>query len=208
MQAIYVDISMSLDGFIAGRHVTIDNPLGDGGDQLHEWMFRDKSPTESREFEIERFATTGALVMGRTMFDVGVGPWGDDPVFRASVFVVTHRARAPIVKRGGTTYSFVADGPDVALERARAAAGAGDICIAGGATVIRSYLSAQVIDELRLHIVPVLLGGGTSLFGPDERSCALVLICEAADDAGVVHVHYRTRPGAAWARDAKPVREE
>ncbi len=193
MGTIYLDMSMSLDGFIAGRNVGIDNPLGDGGEQLHQWMFAGKSSAQSRHYELDRFATTGALVMGRTMLDVGIGPWGDDPVYRAPVFVVTHRAERPVVKQGGTTYTFVTDGPDAALDHARAAAGEQDICLAGGANVIQHYLSAQVVDELRLHIVPVLLGGGTPLFGPDEHPPALELLPGTAEDAGVVHLRYRAR---------------
>ncbi len=192
MGTIYLDMSMSLDGFIAGRNVDIDNSLGDGGEQLHQWMFARKSSAQSRHFELDRFATTGALVMGRTMLDVGIGPWGDDPVYRAPVFVVTHRAERPVVKQGGTTYTFVTDGPDAALDHARAAAGEQDICLAGG-RASSSTTSAQVVDELRLHIVPVLLGGGTPLFGPDEHPPALELLPGTAEDAGVVHLRYRAR---------------
>jgi len=192
MGTIYLDMSMSLDGFIAGRNVGIDNPLGDGGEQLHQWMFAGKSSAQSRHYELDRFATTGALVMGRTMLDVGIGPWGDDPVYRAPVFVVTHRAERPVVKQGGTTYTFVTDGPDAALDHARAAAGEQDICLAGG-RASSSTTSAQVVDELRLHIVPVLLGGGTPLFGPDEHPPALELLPGTAEDAGVVHLRYRAR---------------
>jgi dihydrofolate reductase len=186
---IYADLSMSLDGFVAGRNVGVDNPMGDGGERLHEWMFAGKSAEQSRAFEEERFATTGALVMGRTMFDVGVGPWGDDPTFHAPVFVVTHRPRDPVVKQGGTTYTFVTDGPEAALRHARAAAGQQDICIAGGAAIVRHYLEAGVIGELHLHLVPLVLGSGVSLFG--QRPLTFAPQPGVAEDAGVFHVRYR-----------------
>jgi dihydrofolate reductase len=186
---IYADLSMSLDGFVAGRNVGVDNPMGDGGERLHEWMFARKSAEQSRAFEEEQFATTGALVMGRTMFDVGVGPWGDDPTFHAPVFVVTHRPHDPVVKEGGTTYTFVTDGPETAAEHARAAAGQQDICIAGGAAIVGHYLEAGVIEELRLHLVPLVLGAGVSLFG--QRPLTFAPQPGVGQDGGVLHVRYR-----------------
>jgi dihydrofolate reductase len=192
---IYVYMSMSLDGFIAGPRVGVDNPMGDGGEQLHEWMFAGKSDQESRAFEEDLFANTGALVMGRTMLDVGVGPWGENPTYHAPVFVVTHRAAEPIVKQGGTTYTFITDGPDAALERARAAAGGQEICIAGGAAIVQHYLTAGTVDELRLHVVPVVLGAGVRLFTPDQQQAAFTLLPGLADDAGVVHLRYRLKAG-------------
>lgn len=122
MRLIYADLSMSLDGFIAGPGVGIDNPMGEGGERLHDSMFAGRSETEARAFEEERFASTGAVLMGRTMLDLGLGPWGDEPSFHAPVFVVTHRPAEPIVKAGGTSYKFVTEGPDAALHRARQAA--------------------------------------------------------------------------------------
>jgi dihydrofolate reductase len=190
MTSIYADMSLSVDGFIAGPRVGADHPLGDGGEQLHDWMFAGRSAEESRAFEEERFAATGALIMGRTMLDVGVGPWGEDPTFHAPVFVVTHRAAEPIVKRGGTTYTFVTDGPDAALQRAREAAGQQEICLAGGAAIIQHYLTAGVIDELHLHLVPVLLGAGVRLFVPGGGPGSLTLRPGVTDDAGVVHLRY------------------
>jgi dihydrofolate reductase len=188
---IYVDLSISVDGFLAGPRVGVDNPLGDGGERLHEWMFAGQSATQSRAWEEERFAATGALLMGRTMFDVGVGPWGDNPVFHAPVFVVTHRSAEAIVKHGGTTYTFVTAGPDNALQQARAAAGELQICIAGGAAVVQHYLSAGVVDEMRLHLVPILLGSGTRLFGADRLPSGLRAASGVREDGGVVHLRYR-----------------
>jgi dihydrofolate reductase len=193
MTSIYADVSLSVDGFIAGPRVGQDNPLGDGGERLHEWMFAGRSAEDSRAFQEEKFAATGALIMGRTMLDLGLGPWGEDPTFHAPVFVVTHRAAEPVVKRGGTTYTFVTDGTEAALQRARAAAGQQDICVAGGAAVIQQYLSAGVIDELYLHLVPVLLGGGARPFPAGRGPVALALRPGVTGDGGVVHLRYGLR---------------
>jgi dihydrofolate reductase len=170
MGMIYADISTSLDGFIAGPNVSIANGMGDGGDRLHDWMFAGKSGAEAEAFEEERLASSGAFVMGRTMLDVGIAPWGDNPTFHAPVFVVTHRPAEPIVKAGGTTCTFVTDGPEAALRLAREAAGDQDICVAGGAAIVRHYLHAGVVDELRLHLVPIVLGDGVRLFTGPGRS--------------------------------------
>jgi dihydrofolate reductase len=194
MSSIYVDLSMSIDGFIAGPRVGIDRPMGDRGEQLHEWMFAGKSSEQARAFEDERFASTGALIMGRTMVDLGVRPWGEDPVFHAPVFVVTHRAAEPIVKQGGTTYTFVTAGPDAALRSARAAAGEQEICVAGGASIARLYLNAGVVDQMHLHVVPILLGAGTRLFTGEGRPADLSLRHGASGDMGVVHLEYHLEP--------------
>ena len=186
----YFDLSMSVDGFVAGPNVSIGNPMGDGGEQLHDWMFAGKTEAESTAWQESLFAPVGALVMGRRMLDLGIGPWGENPVFHAPVFVLTHDAHAPIVKQGGTTYTFVTGGLDEALGLARAAAGELDIAIAGGADLVRQCLAAGVIEEIRLHLVPILLGDGTKLFdglslAPTELNLASL---EAAD--GVIHLRY------------------
>ncbi|MDQ3871157.1 MAG: dihydrofolate reductase family protein, partial [Chloroflexota bacterium] len=138
-------------------------------------------------------------LMGRTMLDVGIRPWGDEPTFHAPVFVVTHRPAQPIVKAGGTSYTFVTDGPDAALRLARQAAGDQDICIAGGAAVVRHYLHAGIVDELRLHVVPILLGDGVRLFtDAADRSVALTATGNVDQD-GVTHLRCQVRvhPGEA-----------
>jgi dihydrofolate reductase len=190
---IYADLSMSLDGFIAGPNVSVTNGMGDGGDRLHDWMFAGKSGAEVETFLAERLASTGAFLMGRTMLDVGIGPWGDEPVFHAPVFVVTHRPAEPIVKAGGTSYTFVTDGLDAALGLARQAAGDQDICVSGGAAVVRQYLHAGVIDELRLHLVPILLGDGVRLFTDAEDRSVVLTATGSVDDYGVAHLHCRVR---------------
>ena len=190
MTLIYSFVSMSLDGFIAGPNVSVENGLGDGGEQLHDWMFAGNTGEESEAAQRAQFATTGAILMGRTMLDVGIGPWGDEPTFHAPVFVVTHRSADTIVKAGGTSYTFVTGGPDVALQLARDAAAGRDICVIGGASVVSQYLAAGAIDELRLHIVPILLGDGTRLFD-GEGHVQLTTIDGDVDAHGVAHLRYR-----------------
>ncbi|MEV6810857.1 dihydrofolate reductase family protein [Micromonospora sp. NPDC051296] len=168
------DITVSVDGYSAGFHQTEERPFGDdGGDgsggKLHAWMF--DTPEENRA-EVDQMAAAKAFVMGRNMFGPVRGEWdrqwngwwGEDPPFHAPVFVLTHHARGPQPMDGGTTFHFVTEGIESALAQARAAAGDGDVAIAGGATTINQYLAAGLIDELRLHIVPLTLGAGTRLF--------------------------------------------
>jgi dihydrofolate reductase len=191
MGMTYANLSMSLDGFIAGPNVRVGNGMGDRGDDLHDWIFAGKSEAEATAFLEEQFTSVGAVLMGRTMLDVGIEPWGDEPAFHAPVFVVTHRPAETISKAGGTTYTFVTDGPDAALRLAREAAGDKDIRIEGGAAIVREYLHAGVIDELRLHVVPILLGGGVRLFTEaEDRSIGLAAGGEV-DDTGVTHLRLR-----------------
>jgi dihydrofolate reductase len=203
---------MSLDGFIAGPNPTLERPLGDGGERLHEWIFglaswRERhgqsGGTRDADSDVleESISATGAVVMGRRMFSGGEGPWeqdpnaegwwGDDPPFRTPVFILTHHARETVTKQGGTTFTFVTDGIEAAAEHARAAAGAKDVAVAGGATVIQQYLQAGLLDELQIHLSPVLLGGGVRLFddlGTDraDLECARVIHSPA-----VTHLRYR-----------------
>jgi dihydrofolate reductase len=184
--AVFLDISMSLDGYVAGPNQTLDEPLGVGGEQLHDWVtrleaWRKPHGQEGGETGPEgdlfaaSFARVGAVIMGRRMFSGGQGPWeqdpnadawwGDDPPFHVPVFVLTHHEREPLEKEGGTTFHFVTDGADSALEQARAAAGDKDVSIAGGADVAKQYLRAGAVDDVTVHLAPVLLGGGVSLFG-------------------------------------------
>jgi dihydrofolate reductase len=181
---------MSLDGFVAGPNPTLEEPLGERGERLHEWVFRLRSWREPHgrrggetgpddDVVVETLRATGAVVMGRRMFSGGEGPWaddpnadgwwGDDPPFHVPVFVLTHHARETVEKKGGTSFTFVTDGLEAALEQARAAAGDRDVHVAGGASAIQQCLNAGLLDELQVHVVPVLLGGGTPLFdGLDE----------------------------------------
>jgi len=185
MAKVRCEISMSLDGFVAGPNPSLEEPLGAGGNLLHEWAFAAASWRESHGLEggeknadsdviEESLRATGAVVMGRKMFSGGEGSWendpradgwwGDDPPFHVSVFVLTHQARGTKVMEGGTSFEFVTDGIEAALERAKAAAGDKDVLLAGGASIVQQYLKAGLLDELQIHVAPVLLGEGTSLF--------------------------------------------
>jgi len=170
MAKVYSDISISADGYVAGPGQTAEKPFGDGPvHRLHAWMF--DTPEENKA-EIGQVTAAGAFVMGRNMFGPGRGEWdlgwtgwwGDNPPYHAPVFVLTHHSREPLTMAGGTTFTFVTDGIESALERARKAAGDRDVAIAGGAATVNRYLAAGLIDELRTHIAPVTLGAGERLF--------------------------------------------
>jgi dihydrofolate reductase len=170
---VYCGLSMSLDGFITGPNVRVGNGLGDGGERLHDWMFDAKTDADAKIVD-ERYASTGTVVLGKRMFDVGFEPWGDPPPFRMPVFVVTHEAREPLPMQGGTTYTFVTDGIEAALELARAAAGEKNVGIWGGANIIRQYLKAGLLDEMQIDLIPILLGDGIRLFeGLDSEGIEL-----------------------------------
>ncbi|MEV5807686.1 dihydrofolate reductase family protein [Streptomyces parvulus] len=172
---VTADLAITLDGYVAGPNVSRDNPGGDGAERIFDWIhtlasWRERQGmaggAENRDSELVRewFDATGAVVMGRTMYDLGEEFWGDNPPFRTPVFVLTHRPRPTLVKEGGTTFHFVTEGIHSALVRARAAAGDRNVDIGGGADTVRQYLAAGLVDELQLHVVPVLLGGGLRLF--------------------------------------------
>lgn len=187
---VIAEHSISLDGFSTGPNVTPGDPLGAGGEQLHEWMFPagGLSGTNAR-VAAEMFESSGAVIVGRRMFDLGVEPWGDDPPFHMPVFVVTHRQRAALPKRGGTTYHFVMEGIERTLDLAKEAARGKDVAIEGGADVVRQFLAKGLIDELRIHIVPVLLGSGTRLFGEGQHT--ELELSRAVDGPGVTHLTFR-----------------
>jgi dihydrofolate reductase len=184
MGKVFAEISMSLDGFIAGPKPTLKEPLGQGGEQLHEWVVKlatwrkshGKSGGEvNSDSDVieETLARTGAVIMGRKMFSGEQGPWeddpnadgwwGDNPPFHVPVFILTHHKRERVNKKGGTSFTFVTDGIENALERALAAAKGKDVQIAGGANAIQQFIKAGLLDELQIHVVPVLLGGGVRL---------------------------------------------
>jgi dihydrofolate reductase len=211
MGKVYVEISMSLDGFVAGPNRTLEQPLGAGGERLHEWVVALKSWRERHglsggetgpdsELVEESLRNTGATVMGRRMFSGGQGAWeddpnadgwwGDDPPFGHPVFVLTHQPREPVTKQGGTTFTFVTDGIESALEQARAAAGDKDVVVAGGANAIQQFLTAGLVDELQIHVAPVLLGDGVRLF--DQAPANLELETKrVVDSPRVTHLQYR-----------------
>jgi dihydrofolate reductase len=163
MSKVTSDIAMSLDGFITDPNASVGTPLeGNDPGRLHDWMFDAKTDADA-EIVDERYASTGAVLIGKRMFDAGFEPWGDPPPFGMPVFVLTHEAREPQPMQGGTTYNFVT-GIEAALEKARAAAGDKNVGIWGGAKTLRQYLKAGFVDEMEIHLVPILLGRGVRLF--------------------------------------------
>jgi dihydrofolate reductase len=190
MGRVIAEISMSLDGFTAGSNVAVGNGMGDNGERLHGWMAQQGAEPDYRN-DLLRSGHTGAVVVGRRMFDVGVEPWGDDPPFHMPVFVVTHRAHDPLVKLGGTTYHFVTGGIEEALAQAKATAGTKDIGIFGGADVIRQCIKGGFLDELQLHLAHVLLGDGTRFFGDLDAASAAFERTRVVDGEGVTHLRFR-----------------
>jgi dihydrofolate reductase len=204
-------ISVSVDGFIAGPNPSEADPLGEGGTQLHQWAlklaaWREPHGREGGEVNAstavveEALDHIGATVMGRKMFGGEPGPWGDDPwdgwwgddpPFHAPVFVLTHHDREPLEKEGGTTFTFVSDGIESALEQAKEAAGGKDVSLGGGADVAQQYLAAGLIDELELNVVPVLLGEGTRLFDNLAGAGLALEQVQAIEAPGVTHIKYR-----------------
>jgi dihydrofolate reductase len=208
MSRVRCQISISLDGFVAGPNQSLENPIGEGGMRLHEWVFGTDSwraqqglsggeHNTDAEVVAKAMDGIGAYIMGRKMFGGGDGEWdpswrgwwGEDPPYHVPVFVLTHHAREPLEMEGGTTFHFVTDGIESALERARAAAGDADVSIAGGASAVQQYLAAGLLDELQLHIVPVVLGAGERLLENvgDPRLEPVEVVASPA----VTHVTYR-----------------
>lgn len=194
MGVVHAWLSMSLDGCIAGPNDRPGNPLGDGGERLHEWFFGTTTPAgasgggeRSRDAELaeEPLARSGAVVIGRRMFDHGEEPWGEDGAFGMPVFVVTHRPREPLIK-GPTTFTFVTEGIERAVELAREAAGEKDVAVAGGGQIVTLCLRAGLLDELRIDLVPIVLGGVT-LF--DDAGLADIEL-EPVDLFGSPHVSH------------------
>jgi dihydrofolate reductase len=205
---------MSLDGFVAGPGQSVDNPLGIGGMRLHQWAFPLKvwramhgleggETNESTAVVEESLANIGASIMGRNMFGGHPGPWdaerpwngwwGINPPFHHPVFVLTHYAREPLELSGGTTFTFVTDGIEAALEQARRAAGGKDVSLAGGASAARQYVAAGLVDEMEISLVPTLLGSGERLFdgvGDDLHGLELVRTVAAP---GVTHLKFAKR---------------
>jgi dihydrofolate reductase len=202
---------MSLDGFTAGPEQSAENPFGIGGMQLNEWLFpmrafRQLQGLEGGEVNASSpivegwFENIGATVMGRNMFGGGPGPWGadpwmgywgDEPPYHHPVFVLTHHTREPVEMHGDTTFYFVTDGIESALEQARADAEGMDVSLGGGAATVQQYLAAGLVDELLISLVPVFLASGTRLFdnlGADAQRLEQV---EAIEAPGVTHIRYR-----------------
>ena len=195
MTKLKLNLTMSLDGYVAGPAQSVENPLGEGGLALHEWAFvthnfRAGHGLDGGESGLDNDhaawnAGIGATIMGRNMFGPVRGPWrdeswtgwwGDDPPFHTPVFVLTHHPREPVELEGGTTFHFVTDGIEAAFERAARSAGGRDVAVGGGADTAQQYLRARLLDELEIHVVPAILGGGSRLFenldgGPKGYEC-------------------------------------
>jgi dihydrofolate reductase len=212
MGKLRLQVTMSLDGYVAGPNQSVDKPLGEGGEHIHDWVIKLKSwrerhgldggeSGESDEVLKESIANVGATIMGRNMFGGGPGPWdekepwngwwGENPPFHTPVFVLTHYAREPLVMEGGTTFYFVTEGIESALERARAAAGDKDVAIGGGANVVNQYLAAGLVDEMELHIAPVLLGSGSRLFEGLAGAAPRLELVRTVAAPDVTHLKYR-----------------
>jgi dihydrofolate reductase len=212
MPKLILDITMSLDGFVAGPSQSLEQPLGEGGERLHEWLVRLASFRERHglsggetnadtEIVEESLGATGAVVMGRRMFSGGEGSWegdpradgwwGDEPPFHVPVFVLTHHPRETVAKQGGTTFTFVTGGIEDALEQARQAAGDKDVALAGGASVVQQYLKAGLLDELQIHLVPLLLGDGVSLFDRLGTGVIELQSTRMIESPSVTHLRFR-----------------
>jgi dihydrofolate reductase len=212
MSILKFNITVSLDGYVAGPNQSVENPLGEGGEHLHDWLFKLKTfraihgnasggETGTNDDVLrEAFENIGATIMGRNMFGGGHDPWGkqpwkgwwgDNPPFHHSVFVLTHHAREPLRMRGGTIFFFVTEGIESALSQARSAANGKDVALGGGANVAQQYLVAGLIDELEIHVVPLFLGGGARLF--DNVDCRKVRLepIRMIAGPGVAHHKYR-----------------
>jgi dihydrofolate reductase len=166
MGKVIAEITMSLDGFAAGPNISSKDLLGVNGQRLHDWMFKGAGESGNaidKQVAGEFFTNVGSFIIGRLTFDLGIHEWGDDGAFGVPCFVVTNRPNATVVK-GPTTFTFVTDGIESALRQAKAAAGDKDVCIMGGANAIQQYIKAGLVDELNIHIAPILLGDGRRLF--------------------------------------------
>jgi dihydrofolate reductase len=208
MSLVRCQISISVDGFVAGPNQSLENPIGEGGLRLHEWVFATASwreqqgqtggtPGVDSDVLDEVVQNVGAYIMGRKMFGGGEGRWneswkgwwGDNPPYHVPVFVLTHHPRAPLPMQGGTTFNFVTDGIESALAQARAAAGPKDIVIAGGAHAVQQYLAAGLLDELYLHVVPIVLGAGERLL--ENVGHPTFKPVQVMASPAVTHVRYR-----------------
>jgi dihydrofolate reductase len=213
MSKVRFKISMSLDGFTAGPDQSVKDPLGVGGERLHDWVVplaawrtehgkQGGEVNESSRVVEESVANIGATIMGRNMFGGHPGPWksadpwngwwGKNPPFHHPVFVLTHHPRKPLVLEGGTTFTFVTDGIGAALEQARRAAGGRDVSLAGGAEAARQFLAAGLVDEMEINLVPTLLGRGERLFDGVDDLRGLALARTVAAPA-VTHLKFVKR---------------
>jgi dihydrofolate reductase len=197
MTTVTCNVSVSVDGYVAGPNQSVDNPVGEGGLSLHQWHFEPQGDDQRIIDEWQQ--SPGAYVMGRNMFAPGRGEWdlswngwwGDDPPYHTPVFVLTHYPRESVPMDGGTVFHFVTDGIEAALDRAKSAARTGNVEIAGGASTINAYLDAGLVDELHMHIAPVVLGEGERLFA--GVTGLRMQPVQVVGSPGATHVKYRVR---------------
>ncbi len=213
MAILRLNITMSLDGYVAGRNQSVTHPLGEGGEQLHEWAFATRTFRSVHGMEggatgpdddiaAQYFQNVGATIMGRHMFGGGDGPWGfspwngwwgENPPFHMPVFVLTHHGRDPLEMQGGTTFHFVTEGIHAALQRAKDAGRGKDITLGGGAAVAQQYLKAGLIDQMDIHVVPALLGDGVRLFDNTSGQQAGYECIRIVNSPTVSHYKYHRR---------------
>jgi dihydrofolate reductase len=194
MGKVIADVSISLDGFMAGPHISAENPMGEGGHRLHEWLFNSRSSEVDSAVAKDVSAGIGAVVIGRRTFDVGYDAWDQQTPYPVPTFVVTHRAKADLHTKTGT-FTFITEGPASAVKMAQVAAGDRNVAVMGGG-ITQELLRSGLIDELHIHMIPVILNGGLRLFehlGPDRIELE---ISSTVPSAQVTHVVYR-RPGSA-----------
>jgi dihydrofolate reductase len=207
MSKLRMTITMSIDGFVAGPGQSPEHPIGVGGEKLHAWLlpleaFQERHGGEGGEVNASTpiaegiLGGAGATIMGRNMFGGGPGPWdeswkgwwGDDPPYHHPVYVLTHHPRDPLEMQGGTTFHFVTDGIESALEQARAAAGEMEVSLGGGASVAQQYIAAGLLEEIVVSVVPVVLGSGARLF--ENVGDAKLTQLESVEAPGVTHIRY------------------
>ncbi len=211
MAKLKLNMTMSLDGYVAGPNQSLENPLGEGALGLHDWAFATRAFREAHgmgdggetglddSYAARWNENIGATIMGRNMFGPIRGPWGgeewtgwwgDDPPFHTPVFVLTHHARDPVELQGGTTFHFVTGGIEAALEQAAEAAGGRDVTLGGGASAAQQYLRAGLVNDLEVHVVPVLLGGGSRLFESLDGAAAGFECVRVTSSSAVAHFTY------------------
>ena len=202
MSKIIFDNAISLDGYMAGDNRGPHNPIGDGGVSLHTWMFKQKAFVEmggkkkggeegpDNKLLEALLARTGAYIMGRRMFDEGEQHWAED-LYKTDVFVLTHEKREPWVQKGTTTFYFINDGIESALEKAKQSAKDKDIRIQGGANIIQQFLNAGLVDEFCIHTTPVILGSGIRLFDHIQKDKFDIAISEVIPSALTTHLFYK-----------------
>ena len=215
MKLVVRCFSVSIDGFGAGPNQDLEHPLGVGGEEIFDWFFRSRTfqamhgageggeTGTDDDFAARGFENLGAWILGRNMFGPVRGPWpdeswrgwwGEEPPYHVPAFVLTHHARPPLEMKGGTTFHFVTGGIEEALERARKAAGGKDVRVGGGASTIRQYLAARLLDELHLVISPVLLGRGEPLYaGLDLRALGYECVAHTPGSRALAHITIRRK---------------